>query len=141
MIVAAIRISLVGFLISSLTLVASAQNTRLDAQLSGTETVPLATGKARFEVKGANTKLTVDGKGLQSYDGQTVRILVNFAEVGTDVVKRGKIDLKLESKKGQTVPSINPGDTVTVVAGDGEVQITLLEGQFPGGGGGGDARG
>jgi hypothetical protein len=134
MIVAAIRISLVAFLISSVPLVASAQNTRLDAQLSGTETVPLATGKARFDVKGPNTKLTVDGKGLQSYEGQTVRILVNFAEVGTDIVKRGKIDLKLDSKKGQTVPNVNPGDTVTVVVGDGEVEITLLEGQFPGGG-------
>ena len=137
MIVAAVRISLVAFLISTVPLVASAQDSRLDARLSGTETVPLATGKARHDVKGTNTKLTVDGNGLKSYEGQTVRILVNFSEVGTDIVKGGKINLKLDSNKGQTVPNINPGDTVTVVAGDGEVQITILEGQFPGGGGGG----
>jgi hypothetical protein len=143
MICAALRLSL-GFslfavLLSALPTIASAQNTRIEAQLLGSESAPLASGRAKFEQRPNHTKFSVDAKGLQSYDGQTVRIIVNFEEVGTVVVKKGKINLKLDARKGDTVPTVNPGDTVRVVVGDGEVEITLLEGQFPSDGGGGVA--
>lgn len=110
----------------------SVTEVQLEAPLTGGTTQTAAKGYAESEVvtvtkTTTNTtttysRLTIGVKGLTLADGAIVTFEVNGTSVGTGTVKSGRAMLRLSSKKGDTVPTVNAGDSVTVLDPDGTTQ-------------------
>jgi hypothetical protein len=72
--------------------------------------------------------LTVSARYLTLPRGSTVTIQVNGTTIGTATVREyRRAHLRLWTRRGDTVPTINAGDTLMVIAPDG---TTLLTGTF-----------
>jgi hypothetical protein len=66
-----------------------------------------------------NSSLEVSVKKLTLANNAIVTFKLNGTSLGTATVKTGKAKLRLSTKKGNTVPAVAAGDTVTVVDPDG----------------------
>lgn len=109
-----------------------------EAKLKGTGTQAAAKGHAESKVitvtvkaTGATTtqsSLSASVKKLTLADGSVVTFQVAGNTVGTGTVKSGQASLRLSTKKGNTVPTVNAGDSFSVLDTDGTTVI--LSGQF-----------
>jgi hypothetical protein len=66
-----------------------------------------------------NSFLTVHVRHLTLTAGSTVTFQLNGSTIGTGTVKHHRAYLRLSTKKGDTVPTVNQGDTLTVLDPDG----------------------
>lgn len=83
-----------------------------------TETI-LATGDST-----SKSVLEVSVKRLALADGTAVSFQLNGTEIGTGTVRYARASLRLSSFRGDTVPDVVQGDTLTVVAPDGTILLT-----------------
>lgn len=100
-----------------------------EARLVGGTTQAVATGYAESEVvtvtdtatstTTTNSRLTICVKGLTLADGSVVTFNLNGAAIGTGTVASGRAKLRLSTKNGDTVPTVNPADTLDVIDPDG----------------------
>ena len=86
--------------------------TKLEGRLSGTS---LASGKAKFEERADRVRFSVQVEDMSSDGNFTVA--VNGAEVSTITVAGGLGDLNLDTRDGESVPSLKAGDDVEVSSG------------------------
>lgn len=75
-----------------------------------------------------NSTLSIGVKKLSLADGSVITFAIKGNAVGTATVKKGKASLKLSTKKGDSVPTVNAGDVVKVIDSDGK--STDLSGNF-----------
>lgn len=104
-------------------------DTEIEAKLVGVGTQVAAKGYAESKVitvtntatKASTTRsfLTMSVKSLTLVDGSIVTFQLNGNAIGTGSVKSGRAKLSLSSKKGDTVPAVGQGDTLSVVDPDG----------------------
>jgi len=105
-----------------------------EARLVGVGAQLSARGEAEHEVEtktilatGVSTtksELEVSVKRLALANGTAVSFQLNGTEVGTGAVRYARASLRLSSFRGDTVPDVLEGDTLTVVAADGTVLLT-----------------
>lgn len=103
--------------------------TETEASLAGGSTQAAAKGYAESEVvtvtdtttstSTTNSKLTISVKGLTLADGDVVTFNLNGTAIGTGTVASGRAKLRLTTKNGDTVPTVNAGDTIDVIDPDG----------------------
>ena len=88
-------------------------------------------GLAAYEVyQGGNRELEIEAEDVNAADGTVLSFFVNGNQVGQAALSGQRAKLKLESERGQTVPTINNGSTVQVKNGGNTV---ILSGVFGGG--------
>jgi hypothetical protein len=79
--------------------------------------------------KQSHSLLSISARYLKLPHGSTVTFQLNGATVGTAIVREyNRAHLRLLTRKGDTVPTINAGDTLTVIAPDG--RTIILTGTF-----------
>lgn len=103
--------------------------TEVEVALKGVGTQAAAKGRAESKLitivnaststTTTNSLLTISVKRLTLADGATVTFQLNGNAIGTGSVKGGQARLRLSSKKGDVVPTVNQGDVLTVVDPDG----------------------
>lgn len=103
--------------------------TELEVKLAGAGAQAAAKGRAESKVitvtntatsvSTTNAFLAINAKGLVLDDGAVVTFQLNGNTVGTGSVKGRQVKLRLSTRKGDTVPTVNPGDVLTVVDPDG----------------------
>lgn len=71
------------------------------------------------QVTTTNAALSICVKGLTLVDGAVVTFQLNGTTLGTGTVKNGRAALRLSTRKGDTVPAVAAGDTITVIDPDG----------------------
>lgn len=91
---------------------AHAQQARLEARLTATAAEPLASGKARFEMRGNRIRFTTQVEDVRT--ATAVQVRVNNVVVGQVAIAFGGADLNLDSQLGHVVPILRAGDIVTV---------------------------
>ena len=107
--------STVVALFSSMSLTALAGGggrTRLEARLSPTGADPLASGKAKFEMRDDRIRLSVEVEDVST--ATTVRVEIDGIWVGTEAIVLGSADLNLDSRDGDSVSVFSAGDSVKV---------------------------
>jgi hypothetical protein len=102
---------------------------RIEAKLAGAAVNGLRpVGEAKFKVKGNERELEIEVERLNLPADTTLSVFVDNLKVG-DLVLTSTMEtrLELESERGQTVPNVITGSTVTVVNFQGQ---TVLSGVF-----------
>jgi len=98
--------------------------TRLEARLAGPT---LASGKARFEMRNDRVLFTTEVEDVEQADGTgSVRVLNGATEVLSAplAIAGGFADLNLDTRLGDTVPSMAAGFSVEVRDGNGALILT-----------------
>jgi hypothetical protein len=85
-----------------------------------------AQGKADWEQRSDRMRLSVEGEDLFAYEGQSVDIYIDGAFVSTQTVALGGFDLNLDTRDGDSVPTVANGSICTVQIGSD----VLLTGTF-----------
>jgi hypothetical protein len=103
--------------------------TELKAKMVGAGTQAAAKGYAESKVvtvtntttnvSTTNSSLSISIKKLTLTDGSVVTFQLNGKALGTGTVKSGRAGLSLSTKRGNTVPAVATGDTVSVLDPDG----------------------
>jgi hypothetical protein len=89
----------------------------------------LPRGFAEFEVHSSRTELEVRVRNVNLPIGTSLSVVVNNNPVGTLIlVNSGEGELKLRSDRGQTVPAVIVGSTISITNG----ADTILSGTFTG---------
>ena len=96
-----------------------AADTRLQAPLAATAADPLASGTARWEIRPDRVTFTCEVEDVTTTGSH--QVLVNGVLVGTVNVVAGFGDLKMDSRDGDTIPTMNVGDRVQVKNSGGKV--------------------
>ncbi len=91
---------------------AGSGETRLEVRLDATAADPLASGTAKFEMRDDRTRLSVEVQDVASSGPLDVK--VNGSSVGSITLVAGGGDLNLDSRDGDTVPSLSSGALVEV---------------------------
>ena len=92
-----------------------AAGTTTRAGLHGSAAFPNASGKAKYNVDGANRELQIEVEDIKALAGTKVLFVVDGSTVGMRKVKlTGAAKLTLRTQAGQDVPNIQPGSTVEV---------------------------
>jgi hypothetical protein len=100
---------------------------RLQAQLAPTAADPNAQGDAEFRSDSYDTELKVRVQNSTAND--VVNVLLNGKSIGTITLDQyGDGELDLDARNGNTVPTVQAGDTITVT--DAEDGTVLLTGKF-----------
>lgn len=107
-----------------------AQRIRLEARLVGTAASPLASGRARFELRSDRIRFTTQVEDTVAGTPLAVVLTrgnqsVVVGTVTTNIL--GQADLNLDSRLGHRVPIMQRGDIVRVLAPNG---VVLLAGGF-----------
>jgi hypothetical protein len=96
--------------------------------LHGTGAYPRAAGNAQYQWQAQQRQISVEVEHVRSLRGTTVVVSVNGASVGTMVVSsRGRAHLDLNTERGQAVPTLLHGSTVTVSTAAG---VAVVQGAF-----------
>jgi hypothetical protein len=101
------------------------EEARLEAELRATQSDPLASGTAKWEIRPDRVKFSTEVEDVTTSGNHEVR--VNGAVIGSVNVVAGFGDLNLDSRDGDTVPTMNAGDLVQVRNPSGRV---ILRGRF-----------
>lgn len=103
--------------------------TKIEASLTSTSADPLASGNAKFEVRSDRVKFSTEVEDVSTNGLGSVQVLR-----GTQVILRSSIsislgfgDLNLDSRLGDTVPTMSLGDQVSVFDAAGTM---ILSGTF-----------
>lgn len=104
--------------------------TKAEITLAGSAGYPAASGRARFESTGGETRFRVEVAGLATLRRTALDVLVGGSKVGNmAVTDSGEAKLDLERGKGAaTVPTSVAGKTVEVRTGEGAL---VASGRFP----------
>lgn len=105
-------------------------STKAEITLAGSSAYPAATGRARFEINGANRLLETEVKNVPALKGTTLDVFVGGSKVGSMVVgDNGGAKLGLYTDKGATtVPTSAAGKVLEVKTGGGAL---VAFGKFP----------
>ena len=108
--------ALVVVLGTNLPVFAGDDETKLETRLISTsEGEPLASGKAKFEMRPDRIRLSVEVEDV--FATEEVEVFVNGASIGTVAIDAaGGADINLDSRDGDTVPILEAGDLVEVRA-------------------------
>ncbi len=108
---------------TSLLVFAGGNRTRLEGRLTATsDQESLASGKAKFEMRGDRTRLSVQIEDIVA--AGAVEITVGGTSLGTVQINAvGQADVNLDSRDGDFVPVLEDGDVIVVTAG-GTVILT-----------------
>jgi hypothetical protein len=99
--------------------------TRITAPLIATAADPLASGTARWEIRPDRVTFTCEVEDVTTSGSHEVR--VNGVTIGSVNVVAGLGDLNLDSRNGDSIPSMNTGDRIQVFNPTGRV---ILRGRF-----------
>ncbi len=88
--------------------------TRITIPLVGTNAARLASGKAKFEQQGSRRKFSVEGEDLRAFNGGKAAISVDGRQVGSVPIRLGGFDLNLDTRNGQSVPSVGAASRIVV---------------------------
>ncbi|MDX6551817.1 MAG: hypothetical protein QOH74_305 [Gaiellales bacterium] len=95
--------------------VAMAGGTVTQIPLKASDSYPNATGKAKYKKDGSNRELEVEVQHIRSLAGKRVNVFVNGNKIGSPLVSRlGNANLNRDTQRGQSVPNIVTGSSVTV---------------------------
>ena len=107
---------------------AFAKGTKTVIALSPGANFANAKGKAVYKVDGAEREFQVEVENVVILAGKTVKVYVNGTLVGSATVNSlGAARVNRNTALGQTVPSIQSGDTVQVKTGAG---VLIVSGKF-----------
>lgn len=108
---------------TSLLVFAGGGGTKLEGRLAATSPAEsLASGKAKFEMRGDRTRLSVQIEDIVA--AGAVEITVGGISLGTVQINAvGQADVNLDSRDGDSVPVLEDGDVIVVTAG-GTVILT-----------------
>jgi hypothetical protein len=96
--------------------------------LRGTSAYPRATGNAQYQWQAQQRELSVEVEHVRSLHGTTVVVRVDGVSLGTMLVSsRGRAHLDLNTERGQVVPALHHGSTVTVTTPAG---VAVAQGAF-----------
>jgi len=102
-----------------------ADEVRREADLSATDVDPGASGRARFESRQDRAEFRVQVDNVSVTDA--VDVFVNGDFVGTIVLDdRGDGELDLNTRDGDTVPTLQDGDEVEVVDAADDTTLILV---------------
>ena len=116
-------LSFVGVLLGMLMLssTVAAQETRLEGALTAAGG-GLQSGKAKYEQRNDRTRLSVEVEDLALIGTFTVK--VNGTVVGTILVLLGAGDLNLDTRDGDSAPTLSAGAKVEVFASNGALVLS-----------------
>lgn len=120
--------ALVVVLGMNLLVFAGGNRTKLETRLSSTTAAePLASGKAKFEMRTNRIRLSVEVEDV--FAAAKVEVFVNGASIGTVVIDAaGGADINLDSRDGDSVPVLEAGALVEVRTSGGTVILSgMLE--------------
>lgn len=102
-----------------------AADVRIIASLNATAADPLASGTARWESRPDRVTFTCEVEDVTTLGSHKVR--VNGVTIGSVNVVAGLGDLDMDSRNGDTIPTMNIGDRFQVFNPSGRV---ILRGRF-----------
>lgn len=96
--------------------------TRLESRLTATSAEPLASGKAKFEMRDDRVRFSTEVQDVAV--AQQIEVVVAGMSLGTVAIDAlGGADLNLDSRDGDTVPVLQDGDLVEVFDTNGNILI------------------
>lgn len=84
-------------------------------------------GSSEFRARGSQVQFKAQANRVNLADGTVLSVRVNGNAVGSITLVGGAGSLELSTNDDDTVPNIQPGDVVSLVAANG---ATILSGQF-----------
>lgn len=95
--------------------------------LAPTDAEPLASGRAKFEVRPDRERLTIEVEGIET--ATTLDFSVEGVDIGSAAVTLGIAVLRLDSRIGDTVPTIMPDTLIEVRdANTSDIVLTTIGG-------------
>ncbi len=84
-------------------------------------------GSSEYRVRGRQVQFKAQANRVNLADGTVLSVQVNGNAVGSITLVGGAGSLELNTNDDDTVPNIQPGDVVSLVAANGAI---ILSGQF-----------
>ena len=100
---------------------AGGMETKLEVRLASTGTDPLASGKAKFEMRPDRVRFSTEVEDVGS--ATEIQVFAAGIDLGTLPIVDGGADLNVDSRDGDTVPVLSAGDLVEVFNTTGNVLI------------------
>ncbi len=100
---------------------AGGMETKLEVRLASTDADPLASGKAKFEMRPDRIRFSTEVEDVES--AGEIRVVAGGNDMGTIAIVDGFADLNLDSRDGDKVPVLEAGDLVEVFNTNGNVLI------------------